>query len=374
MPKLKSRPDDKEVQIELLRRDLRGDFVKTPVGNTGLNSQDGTIACRIDWLTICWEGLPMIERNQRAQWEMLLDRCLGIEVDWSRSVPRTRGHAWSGGYRATGGADYLINEREGLPTQHRISIPGEALGAYPAGVILDFANRFFSAYATARITRIDLALDDYTCSLSPHDLIAAYGLNQHHGFNRGRIYGDMNLLADLDQGWTLGFGSRTSDKYYRYYNKAAESKGKIMSWRLELEAKGRLARGIFERIRHLGSGAILEKTILDIVTGGIDFRVGSDKNLDRLPRCAFWQEWLDMLVAAPVKVVLQAVTSSIQKKMGWLEKQAGGAFYLIIEALGIPAFIQWIYESALLSSQIGRKDSAWLLTEFWKLTHSFEEA
>lgn len=360
------------VQGELLSLDLSGDFVKTPLGNTGLNSQDGTIGLKIDWLTICWEGTPLGDVTSRAQWEILLDRYLGVEVDWSRSTPKTRGHSWTGGYRATGGADYLINERENLPSQHRISLPGQALGAYPASVILDFTNQFFEAYATARVTRIDLALDDYTCSLSPHDVIAAYGRNEHHGFDKGRIYGDMNVLADLSEGWTLGFGSRTSDKYYRYYNKDAESKGAVKSWRLELESKGRLARGIFERIRHLGSGAILDNTILDIITGGIDFRVGTEKNIDRMPRCPFWQEWLDKLAAAPFRCVLEPVVSSIQKKMGWLEKQAGGAFFLIIEAIGIPKFIQWVYECSLLSSQVGRKDTAWLLTEFWKLTRAFE--
>lgn len=358
-------------QLELLGLDLAGDFVKTPHGNTGLNSQNAVIGCRIDWITICWDGTPHEDLNDRSQWEGLLDRYLGIEVDWSRSTGRFRGHAWTHGYSATGGTDYLKNEREVLPTQHRISIPGQALAPYPASVVLDFANRFFSTYATARITRIDLSLDDYTRSLSPHDLISAYGLKQHHGFDRGRIYGDMNLLADLSEGWTLGLGSRTSDKYYRYYNKEAESQGQTKSWRLELEAKGRLARGIFERLRHLGSTAILEKSILDIITGGLDFRIGNEKNLDRMPRCPFWQNWLDFLVAAPIKVVLQPVISSIQKKMGWLERQAGGAFFLILEAIGLPDFLKWLYESSLASAQIGKKNTIWLLTEFWKLSGAF---
>lgn len=89
----------------------------------------------------------------------------------------------------------------------------------------------------ANITRIDIAIDDYLF----HDLKwIKESLDRDYATTRAR---DWNLIEGR-KGSTLYVGSRTSEKFLRIYDKAAEQ-GTDGNWyRIELECKGDFARGV----------------------------------------------------------------------------------------------------------------------------------
>lgn len=89
----------------------------------------------------------------------------------------------------------------------------------------------------ANVTRIDLAID------SPKWLDLAYMkqlLDQNEAVTKAR---DWNLITGRS-GQTLYVGSRTSEKFLRIYDKAAEQRVDGNWYRIELECKGDYARGV----------------------------------------------------------------------------------------------------------------------------------
>lgn len=89
----------------------------------------------------------------------------------------------------------------------------------------------------ANVTRIDIAIDHYGW-LDLEGYKAA--LDEGAAVTRAR---DWNLI-DGRTGKTLYVGSRTSEKFLRIYDKAAESGHEGHWYRIELECKGDTARGV----------------------------------------------------------------------------------------------------------------------------------
>jgi hypothetical protein len=245
-----------------------------------------------------------------------------------------------------------------------MSIPGVALRSHDTSKILVFLRKFVSAYPSVRCTRLDLALDDFSKSLSPLTLIDAIERGWNKGFRKSLLVCGIGQGVRLSDGWTLSMGSRESDKYYRYYNKDAESKGLIPSFRLELEAKGELSEKLFQNLLQYVSNDVLGRIISDYITGGLDFRIGSDKNLERLTRCDFWSEWLALIEAFPVAVRNLARVSSIARKISWIESQAANSLYLIARALSPDGFVSWIEDLMLHCNQRNKKNTEFLVDEF----------
>lgn len=98
------------------------------------------------------------------------------------------------------------------------------------------ANRF--TQSGANLTRIDLALDIYDSGLPKPD-------EMYYKFKNGEKKGrtrNASLIDRTDTGSTFYAGSWHSDRFYRYYNKAAEQGLKTDWMRLELVNKASYAR------------------------------------------------------------------------------------------------------------------------------------
>lgn len=92
-----------------------------------------------------------------------------------------------------------------------------------------------------RLARLDLAIDIWDGSLTPAIFAEAYaeGRLRTPAKSGKRIFG----IHDTSDGFYLG--SRTSERYFRAYNKAAEQGTPDMKWlRLELELKNDRANGV----------------------------------------------------------------------------------------------------------------------------------
>jgi hypothetical protein len=113
-----------------------------------------------------------------------------------------------------------------------VSWGGSALGIVNPRAILRNALAM-----GANVTRIDLAID------SPRWLDLAFMkqlLDQNEAVTKAR---DWNLITGRS-GQTLYVGSRTSEKFLRIYDKAAEQRVDGHWYRIELECKGDYARGV----------------------------------------------------------------------------------------------------------------------------------
>jgi hypothetical protein len=150
-----------------------------------------------------------------------------------------------------------------------------------------------------QVARLDVAIDIHAGKLRPADLERAYlakevktvarSAERHYGINKGEA-------AD-----TLYLGSRTSDRYLRFYAKESEGEmgNKAVYMRLELELKKLRAQGVNAVISASDdTRAVINRAIHDYVTwdGSEEFTAvlaGHDVDLPSLPRGdTNWEAWM----------------------------------------------------------------------------------
>jgi hypothetical protein len=135
-----------------------------------------------------------------------------------------------------------------------VVLPGSALTYFGFWRALMFAMQ-----DGISITRLDIAVD-----------VQQYWFikNFHDAFMAGEAETDARkgMLILGGGGATFYVGSRTSEKYLRIYDKAAESGLDLPLTRVELECKGEFARGVAKYIKANGMG-----NIRAIICGFCDF-------------------------------------------------------------------------------------------------------
>jgi hypothetical protein len=181
-------------------------------------------------------------------------------------------------------------------------------------------------------TRLDVSGDDFSKKLwSWDELDRAARAGDFAGFRKRR------KVDDYENGITFYFGDRTSEAMYRFYDKTAESGGVIDANRIEVELKGSKADQAFEAWLRPAAGNEDEATqiLADFLAGNIDFidRSEGDKNLDRCPRLAWWQNILD-LVGQGVKLSPIYPVATIQKTADWVVFRVGPSLAMLRRAMG----------------------------------------
>ena len=185
------------------------------------------LECGVDWLT------ASVRQGSKAR------AMLTIAENWAldRSCE---------GYQMS---DWKWNGYSGTQTD------GISCGRRDDGVLVrlsgTIANRHWQTLSmwADNISRFDL-------QVTLHDPIA---IHDHASCWRAHLMTDSRVLAGITRtkftestpdGTTLNIGSRASDRYFRVYDKTAESEGEYpeRSWRYEIEYKGDRARGVNQRI------------------------------------------------------------------------------------------------------------------------------
>lgn len=163
-----------------------------------------------------------------------------------------------------------------------------------AEAVLQEASR-----AGASITRLDLAADAENEQI---DMVSIWkAIERGDRVGTARKFSQMNGLAG---GHTIYVGSRTSERFIRLYDKAAEMGRPGVDWkRLELETKGMMARAATDAIQR---GETLSSVFNAFVTDAID-----------MPKSKHWQAFLVDKSQAMDMVKLQK-TSDTEK---WIDSQ-----------------------------------------------------
>lgn len=166
-----------------------------------------------------------------------------------------------------------------------------------------------------RATRIDLAIDDYTKSLSVQQFREAKDLGLQHGYKSHRtIYED-----SIDKGFTHYMGSPSGDKYYRFYDKSVESGGEIDAFRLEGEFKDGYAKSVFQQLLKAPNDSSFHQEIIDATLTPLDF-YSMDENREKI-FLEWWLAFKKLCNAGKSAVNSGRIKTSIDKTMEWIENQ-----------------------------------------------------
>lgn len=182
---------------------------------------------------------------------------------WQDAKPQ---HGYKSAARALGGAQVMVGRKE---MGAHLIVPGSALAGAGEGR-LSVPQLISSLFAHgARFARLDLAIDAVNTGL----VIPAL----KHAFDAGLVEKSARkcaLILTGRDGYCLYVGSRTSARFLRIYNKAAEVTGRGIApdagdWvRIELETKGYFANSAAHRI---AADRAVARTAAAYIRSCIDF-------------------------------------------------------------------------------------------------------
>jgi Replication initiation factor len=314
-----------------------GGTSNTPLNQHSAPLPSSPLEISVDWLTFSLpiHSLVDVDRHVHYLRHILNDE---FSLTPGRSASVTKGVVYSNTGRSTRGTSLKWNlPHESKDGKGRLLIQINGTSLRP----LNFLERIDIVMTLllepdSRVTRIDLALDDYTRKITFEQLYEAQEKDNYSGFNISGI--SSSKTRGKARGNTYYFGSRHSGYFLRIYDKAVETDGEINAIRFELEAK----QGRSEQIGALIYNSVgyseqqLKKLFVDLITGSIDFieRRHDTTNLDRMKRLQWWQEFLDFVASSPLKFQLPKPERTLEKSRNWLNRQVASTLAMLHEVYG----------------------------------------
>jgi len=170
-------------------------------------------------------------------------------------------------------------------------------------------------------TRIDLAIDDYTKSISWEQFDAAYDAGYAIGFRECGL--STSKKERKTNGFTFYMGSKRSEKLYRFYDKDVESNGEIAAYRLEVQFRDEWSKSVWQKLLAPKCEKDFHQAIVDCVCTPIDFYVETvdDANfITRIP-LDWWASYKKMVRSNGITLSCGRVKTSIDSAMEWVENQ-----------------------------------------------------
>jgi hypothetical protein len=303
--------------------------LKTPCGNTGLNCQSD-FSVRVDYLNLTFP-LPA-ERHlvDFLEWLALISN---DEIVYFRGTPIVRGIRYENTARSVGGILAAWNPGSSA----WVSIPGDALAQFPEREIPEVI-RYAVVALQGRVTRLDVALDDYRRELSPALISDAL---ESGSTARFRTWSSYRTKTKIGVGWSYYLGSPQSDDRTVIYDKTIESLGRINSIRIERRLKDAKAHTFADNLLNVFD--TVENTdylrfLADSAVGGVDFLDRVSTHLERCPRLQWWAAFLDRLALSPFRVLVPARVKTIASTLAWIEHQVETSLALVQAVFGDRAF------------------------------------
>jgi hypothetical protein len=231
--------------------------------------------------------------------------------------------------------------------------------------------RYFNKY-NIRVTRLDLAITDFSIPLSDEFLFDVLVNRNYSGFKTHKTVSSYDRKLDRTF-TTFYFGARESESFCRIYNTLP--KHKYEAQRVELEYKGRKSRAVYKLlcdtpdeieiakwysqndgigksfstialgIDELEMGCYYQSQIVSIIFGSISLidRSLGDKNLSRCPKLPEWKSFVERCYCTkPIKIVVPKTVSVGEKNEKWLLKQASKSLFFRYLTLGKDNFLEWL--------------------------------
>ena len=309
----------------------------TPCSNTGLNRQVSELgwSCRVDWLQFIVDDASVPIRD----WVVReLEQLLRVRFSRKWDEPRVMGIRWDG-YAISPSSAMVCWVRYGddsQPLAERtrgavwVSLPGECWSAASPEIQQRLLR--LVGVLSARVTRLDLALDDYARELDLGAVESAVLGGHYCGCRRFQVVRSGGL-GKFRHGLSIVLGSPQSAKRLVIYDKLVESNGRIPSIRLELRLRDRLAHSVWASLmaREFSSVAMAQA-----VVSAVQFRSGEKltDHVARRPLLPWWHRFLRRLQVEPARLPRVLVRRSLQKTVDWLARQVSGSLGVVSQVLG----------------------------------------
>ena len=304
-------------------------ITKTPQGNTGvIPTQQGRFTFCVDWLqgTFNVKYLKKVVKLVETAFRSgnFQERCHGIRF-FEKSSRHPSGAVIGIGRKnpVTGNVDSSLAYLE---------ISGSALSFMSQRRLRKLLR--FLRKCKFKCTRIDLTIDDFLKKLNLNSIKRAIDANNYTGFGDTGDWYEKGRKGRKGKGATFGHrGNKGGGKYMEFYDKNAESKGRIDAHRIELACYDHYAIQAFEDLTEaplLLWGNIIKSWI----NGAIDFRKRkheNDKNPGRRPRLRWWEKI--MKDAVVIKPAVFRPAPSFDKLKFWIKSQVAPSLALIFNAL-----------------------------------------
>lgn len=198
-----------------------------------------------------------------------------------------------------------------------------------------------------RISRLDLAYDDYTKTFTPHDYML--WKMQKRISTHCKVFGFASTLAD--EGGTFYLGRRGKGRFLRIYDKAFESKGVIDSIRYEFELRHQWVEFIQDKIIAQVDFSLAD-LIEDMFTITNEYEVSGNKLIDKDRKYYAgtdekWKLFLDSIrtirkTQLEVKVCNVKKYNSFDKTEEWITTQVLPSLFMFSEVVGMDKLIEMI--------------------------------
>lgn len=240
----------------------------------------------IDWLSYT----AKLDYATRGAAAAFLDM-VALGDNWIETQARY-GYAWAA--KTASGIIVMGGGKEGMGTH--VILPGQA--CQDGKGLAQARNAVRRGY---RVTRIDLTIDTHN-GLAPRALYEAAQRKEH------KCTAKRSLLLEGD-GSTLYLGSRSSERYMRVYDKAAQMKDTSgRAWtRIELELKGDSAQN--------AANALLHNKAIDVIYTAINDYV-------QFPTVS---KWNDALSERGEEVSIEPTRRKLTDTRRWLLDTVAGA-------------------------------------------------
>lgn len=208
----------------------------------------------VDWISITynWDAIPERCRETNLTGLQLVTEWLGLPQGWAFDKAR---YGYQLGVKYSDGVTVYLSP---YPSQQGVHVvyPGSALTGARAMEALARA-----AKNQGNVTRVDITVDIRDGKSTVETYRALYEQGIYDGYPRSWA------LLTGTKGATLYIGARSSDKYMRIYDKAAQMNKNGQAWiRVELECKGDFARAVAWQI-NTNTLAIIPS----LIQGFVDF-------------------------------------------------------------------------------------------------------
>jgi len=323
-------------------------FSSTPLSNTGLHCQDSQLFSRIDWLTCI---VPVADGS--TVYSLLQDIASqykdSIEYSWERG--HFVGRQFANQARSVHGicAQWNLPEENDDLGSLRFTLSGGLLERCEVPDTVRLIHRLIHIHG-AKINRIDLTVDDYSRAMLPEYIREANKVGNYSGYRKKNFQYITDDNGDCySAGWTIYLGSRTSDKFVRYYN--AKIKHGIDAFRYEVEYKGEIANVIANAIANTiakdnakyNSSMIaknkvnetLSSMICELIIGNTAFidRTSADR-LSRSAPLPFWHDFVTRMGGKGLKLSPPTIKPTMERAIAWLERSVAGTLAMVSEYVG----------------------------------------
>ena len=301
------------------------EITKTPQGNTGVTpAQEGRFNCCVDWFQGTFNtkylnkivklvetalGFGKFERSDR-----------GIRF-FDKSLRHPSGAVIGIGRKSFSDKGFGSLTKKVYSDLGYLEMSGSVL-AFLSQARLRKLLRFLRKKCKYKCTRIDIAIDDMFKKLNLNSIKRAADNHHYTGFGNTPQWYEKGRKGRKGKGITFGKrGKAGGGKYMEFYDKSAESDGRIDAIRIELAAYKHYAIEIFEDL----TDAPLDSwgdIIFGWINGSIDFRKRKDENdkdPGRRPRLRWWEKV--MKEAVNIKPAVFRPPSCFQDVSDWLFHQ-----------------------------------------------------